>query len=166
MKTLVQKRWFAAVLTAIFTLGLLTPSFAIFDKTRFATDLGVAFFSFRRYVYRPYKDGKFTSGAPGRTKALIKGGAALLFAVNRVKAANKIAHNSKSPTLQRLAGVLDNMEAQYTSLGAKLKGGQFDPADVEATNSTIGKAGAGAAAAGIQVKEKAPDQPIPGTDDQ
>jgi hypothetical protein len=165
MKTQFHKRWFAAVLTVIFTFGLLTPSLAILDKTRFATDLGVAFFSFRRYVYGPYKNGKFASGAPGRTKALIKGGAALLFAVNRVKAANHIAHTSKSPLLHKLAGTLDNLENEYSTLGTKLKGGQFDPADVEAANTHVGAAGAGAAAAGIQIKDKAPDKPIPGTED-
>ena len=41
------------------------PASAIFDKARFATDLGVAFFAFHHWVYGPYKAGAFASGAPG-----------------------------------------------------------------------------------------------------
>ena len=143
---------FVALVVTLCTT-VLTPSFALFDKTRFVTDLGVAFFCFHHFVYSPYKAGSFTAGAPHRTKALVKGGVALLFAVNRVKAANKIAHKSKSPWLHGLAGSLDTMTASFASIGDKLKGGNFHPADVDGLKGTVDKVGAGAAAGGAPIKD-------------
>ena len=156
MKTLSRKNWLVGGFTVLTTASLLSPSFALLDKTRFAVDLGEAFFSFRHFVYTPYKEGKFESGAPGRTKALVKGGVALLFAVNRIKAADNIAHKSKSPLLHKLAGTLDNLQNEYSTLGQKLKGGQFNPADIETAHAHVKAAGAGATAAGIEVKGQGP----------
>jgi hypothetical protein len=157
-----QKLFVIWVLAVSMLSAALKPSYAIFDKTRFATDLGVAYFCFHHWVYAPYKAGAFASGAPHRTKAMVKGGVALLFAINRVKAANKIAHNSKSPTLQRIAGALDRMTASFSSVGQRLKGGQFNPTDVDALSGAVGGVDAGAKAAGIQVKDV--HVPIPGAD--
>jgi hypothetical protein len=148
-----QKLLVIWVLSASMLTAALKPSEALFDKTRFVTDLGVAYFCFHHWVYGPYKAGAFTAGAPHRTKALIKAGAALLFAVNRVKAADRIAHNSKSPTLQRIAGSLDKMTGAFSSLGQKFKGGQFAPGDVDALNSSVGDVDAGAKAANLNVKD-------------
>ena len=140
----------------------LKPSYALFDKTRFAADLGVAYFCFHHFVYKPYREGAFSAGAPHRTKALIKGGAALLFAINRVKAADRIAHDSKSPTLQRIAGSLDRMIAVFGTVGQRFKNGQFNPKDVDVLNSSVGDVDAGAKAANIQVKDVS--VPIPGAE--
>ena len=163
MKTIARKNLLVGAMTAITTATLLSPSFAIFDKTRFAIHLGEAFFAFHHWVYNPYKAGKFQSGAQGRTKTMIKGGAALLFAVHELKVSSDIAHKSKSPLLQKLAGSLDNMQSEYSSLGSKLKGGQFNPAEIEAANTHVSSAGAGAAAAGVAVKDK--EAVIPGTEE-
>ena len=162
MKTTVRRKWLVSLLTMVMACGILSPSFGLLDKTRFAADMGLAFFAFRHWVYTPYKAGAFQSGAPGRTKTLIKGGAALLFAVNRVKRADTIAHNSKSPLLHKLVAPLDALQNEYTTLGQKMKGGDFDPAQVERTNGHLGDIGAGASAAGAPIKEKAED--IPGTE--
>lgn len=163
MKMMARKNIIMGVMTVITTATLLSPSFAILDKTRFAAHLGVAFFAFHRWVYNPYKAGSFKTGAQGRTKTLVKGGAALLFAVHELKVSSDIAHKSKSPLLQKLAGSLDSLKGEYSSLGAKLKGGQFNPADIEAANTHVSAAGAGAAAAGVAAKEK--ETAIPGTED-
>lgn len=137
------------------------PSQAFLDKTRFATDLGVAFFVFHRWVYQPYKVGGFSSGAPHRTAAMVKGGAALLFAVSRVRAADRIAHSSKSPLLQKVAGSLDAMSASFSSIGQRLKGGHFSPTDIDSLNGTVNSVGSGAAAAiGAPIKDVA--IPVPG----
>jgi hypothetical protein len=150
-----QKLFVIWVLATSMLSAALRPSYALFDKTRFATDLGVAYYCFHHWVYAPYKAGAFASGAPHRTKALLKGGAALLFAINRVKAANRIAHNSKSPTLQHIAGALDKMTDSFSSIGQRFKGGQFNPADIDTLNSSVGRVDAGAKAAGIMVKDVA-----------
>jgi hypothetical protein len=147
----------------IFTLlaGTLKPSYALFDKTRFVLHLGAAFFAFHHFVYNPYKAGAFQSGAPHRTKALVKGGLALLFAVHEVKVANEIAHKSNSPLLHKVANSLDAMQSSFASVGQKLKGGHFDPSDADSVNDVVNSVGAGALAAGIPIKDRA--IPIPGT---
>ena len=136
------------------------PSYALFDKTRFAADLGIAFFCFHHWVLKPYREGAFAAGAPHRTKALIKAGAALLVAMNRVKKADEIAHDSKSPLLQKVAGSLDQMTASFGSLGQRLKGGQFNPKDVDDLNSTVDQVGSGASTAiGRPIKDVAIPDP-------
>ena len=162
MKKTVRRRWLASVLTLVMACGLMTPSFGLLDKTRFAADMGLAFFAFRHWVYSPYKTGAFQTGAPGRTKAMIKGGAALLFAVNRIKRADTIAHNSRSPLLHKLVEPLDALQNEYTTLGQKMKGGNFDPSQVDRVNGHLNDIGAGASAAGAPIKEK--PEAIPGTD--
>ena len=121
----------------------------------------MAFFAYHHFVSQPYKAGAFQANDPHRTKALIKGGAALLFAVHEIKVSNKIAHKSKSPTLQALAGKLDAMETSFTSIGTKMKHGNFDPKDVPALDGTVTDVGKSSAAEGAPVK----DVPvaIPGT---
>ncbi len=166
MKTLNRKNWLAGGAAVVLTAGVLSPSFALFDKTRFALHMGEAFFAFHHFVYNPYKAGKFEANTPGRTKTLIKGGAALLFAAHEVKVSSNIAHKSKSPLLQKLAGSLDSLEGEWTTLSDKVKNGTFRPSDIDAANAHTAAAGAGAAAAGIPVKEKQPDAPIAGTEDQ
>ncbi len=148
-----------ALTMALFTSAV-KPSYALFDKTRFATDLGVAFFCFHHWVLKPYKEGAFAAGAPHRTKALLKAGAALLFAVNRVKKADKIAHESKSPLLQKVAGSLDQMAASFSSLGQRLKGGQFNPGDIDSLNGNVDQIGSSASTAiGRQIKDVAVPDP-------
>src|SRR5579872_2519868 len=56
-------------LVVTFSTSFLRPSQALFDKTRFATDLGVAFYAFHHWVFAPYRQGAFSSGASHRTKS-------------------------------------------------------------------------------------------------
>ena len=156
-----RKSWLAGALTTLMVATVLSPSFAILDKTRFALHLGAAFFSFHHWVYKPYKGGDFQAGQPHRLKSMIKGGAALLFAVHEIKVSSKIAHNSSSPLLQKIAGGLDNLQAEYSTLGQKLKGGNFNPADIETMNSHVSASSLASSAAGIPIKDK--ETAIPGT---
>lgn len=149
-KTLVC--WSLALLTAF---GLVTPSHAVLDKTRFVADLGIAYYCYHHWVSTPYKTGAFAPGAPHKTKAVIKAGAALLFALNRVKAANKIAQTSKDPILHKLAGGLDSMIASVGSLGQKFKGGKMDPTDLSSLDSTFGAVTSRTSANGLEIKDKA-----------
>jgi len=140
-------------LMASMALGMARPAYAMFDKVRFATDLGVAFFAFHHWVYTPYQQQAFASGAPHRTKALVKGGAALLFTLNRLKAANKIVHNTNDPALMKLGGMLDGLTSSFSSVGQRMKGGQFNPADVNSINSSVDGLTSSAASSGIKVKD-------------
>jgi hypothetical protein len=137
------------------------PASAVFDKARFATDLGVAFFAFHHWGYAPYKAGTFASGAPHRTKALVKAGVALPFTANRLKAANKIVHTTKDPSLQKLGGMIESLTGSFSSVGQRMKAGQFKPEDATGIDSAVKSITSDASAAGVKVK----DVPvtIPGT---
>ena len=150
-----------ALLLSLF-VGMMRPSFAILDKTRFVAHLGIAYFCFHHWVWKPYKAGDFAEGAPHRTKALLKGGVALLFAVHEVKVSNDIAHKSKSPLLHKLVAPLDNMTSQFSNLGAKMKGGQFAPGDADKMNGTMDGLNKTSTADGAPIKDI--KVPVPGAD--
>ena len=140
-----------------FLVGSLAPSYAFLDKTRFAAHLGIAYFCFHHWVLKPYQDGAFATGAPHRTSALVKGGAALLFAIHEVKVSEKIAHESKDPLLQKVDGGVETMMASFGTIGQKLKSGQFDPKDIEALKESTSAVATQAAADGATIK----DVPVP-----
>jgi hypothetical protein len=148
-----KRRLIVLALMASLAVGMARPAYAMFDKVRFATDLGVAFFAFHHWVYKPYQEQAFSAGAPHRTKALIKGGAALLFTLNRLKAANKITHNTKDPALAKLGGMIDGLTTSFSNVGQRMKGGQFKPEDVTSINSTVDGITSTAASTGIKVKD-------------
>jgi len=154
-----RKALISCALLITFVSALVSPSFALFDKTRFVGDLGIAFFCFNHWVLKPYKEGKFEKGAPHRTATMLKGGAALLFAVNRVHRANEIAHKSKDAWLHKLAGSLDGMESSFSSVGANLKNGVFKPKEIDGINNTVGQVGSASAANGAPIKEV--EVPVP-----
>jgi hypothetical protein len=135
------------------TVGLARQSQALFDKTRFVTDLGVAYFCFHHWVANPYREGKFQNGAPHRTATIVKAGVALLFAVNRIKAANRIAHTSKDPLLHKVAGSLDNMTNSFDSIGRKFKSGNFGKGDVDSLTGAYTSMDSSARAANLNVKD-------------
>lgn len=151
----------AAFATALLA-GVASPSFAFLDKTRFVAHLGVAYFCFHHWVLKPYQAGSFNSGAPHRTATIVKGGVALLFAVHEVRVADKIAKTSNSPLLQKLDGGLTALQTQFSTIGAKLKGGNFDPKDVGTLNTATGAEQDAATAAGAPIKD-VPAPSIPGT---
>jgi len=102
---------------------------------------------------KPYKDGEFSAGAPHRTKAIIKGGVAMLFAVNRLKAADAICHSTKSPSLQKLGGMIDSVTNSFSSIGSRLKSGEFHPGDATGLEGKLGMLSSGATAQGINIKD-------------
>jgi len=142
----------AALACAMFgaTLG---RSDAFLDKTRFATHLGIAFFSFHHWVMKPYQQGAFATGAPHRISTMVKGGAALLFAVHEVKVAQKIAHTSNDPLLHKLEGNLGGLTATLATVGAGLKAGHFNPADLTGLSKQTDSVGEESAADGVPVKD-------------
>ncbi len=129
------------------------PSNAFLDKTRFATDIGVAFFSFHHFVWAPYHAGSFARTAPHHDKALLKAGIALLFAYNRLKAADHLAHVSKSPMLHKLATSLDHMQSSFSSVGSDLKAHKFVPAEIMSLNKAVDLVGETALKSGLKLKD-------------
>lgn len=131
----------------------LSPAYAIFDKTRFALHLGAAYFAFHHWDLKPYQQGKFSAGAPGRTASMVKGGLALAFAAHEVSVARKIAATSGSPVLQKLDAGLNNLSTEMGSLGAGLKGGKLNPSDIKTLDSDTQSFGTESAAAGQPIKD-------------
>lgn len=150
-----------SLIAGAFVAALLTVSLgradAFLDKTRFVAHLGVAYFCFHHWVLKPYEHGDFASGAPHRVTTIVKGGAALLFAVHEVRVSEKIAKNSPDPLLQKLDGGLTDLTASFGAIGEKLKSGHFDPADIAALRGKTNSIAAGAAADGATIK----DVPVP-----
>ncbi|MEO7040421.1 MAG: hypothetical protein ABI186_10370 [Candidatus Elarobacter sp.] len=138
-------------------VGAARPAQAFLDKTRFAAHLGVAYFCFHHWVLKPYQEQQFASGAPHRTSAIVKGGIALLFAVHEVRVSSKIAHLSKDPLLEKVAGSVDGLTGSFGSIGQRLKSGQFSPDDVKTLDAATTSVGAEAAADGAPIK----DVPVP-----
>lgn len=149
-----RKQWLGAMLCVTLLCGLARPSMAVLDKTRFVAHLGVAYFCFHHWVSNPYREGKFVTGAPHRTASIVKAGAALLFAVHELKVSNKIAHESKDPTLQKVSGALDNMTNSFTSIGQKFKAGKFSSTDMDSLNGAFSQVDSSARASKIDVKDR------------
>lgn len=128
-----------------------------FAKTKFVFHGGLAFGAFHRYLYKPFKAGSFKSGANGRVKALIKGGAAALFVVHELKYVKKDAEANK--TLCKLVAPLDKAEATLSGMASKLKSGKASDQDVSQLNG-VGKnldsVQSDAGKAGVEVKDKNP----------
>jgi len=144
-----------------FLVALFSASFgradAFLDKTRFVAHLGVAYFCFHHWVLKPYQEGDFAGGAPHRISTIVKGGAALLFAVHEVKVSEKIARTSNDPLLQKLDGELANLTGMFDTVGQKLKSGHFSPADITGLKSATDGVAADASASGATIK----DVPVP-----
>ena len=131
----------------------LSTSYALFDKTRFVLHLGAAYFAFHHWDLKPFQQGKFSAGAPGRTANLVKGGLALAFAAHEVLVARKVAQNSKSALLQKLDGSMNSLSTEMSAIGAKLKGGNLNPTDIKSLDTDTQNFGAASAAAGQPIKD-------------
>ena len=156
MSSIVQKKRrisLVAALVAALVAGALSPSYAFLDKTRFAAHLGIAYFCFHHWVMRPYTEGAFNDGAPHRTATIVKGGAALLFAIHEVQVAEKIAHTSKDPLLQKVDGGVQTLMTGFSTVGQKLKSGHFDPKDIQALQTQATAVTTEAAAGGVNIKD-------------
>lgn len=129
------------------------PASAFLDKTRFLAHIGVAYFVFHHWIMNPYHQGAFADGAPHRTAAIVKGGVALLFAVHELHVAEKVAHNSKDPLLQKLDGGIAGLTSSFASVGERLKGGHFSAQDIQSLTSETGAVSSQAAAGGATIKD-------------
>jgi hypothetical protein len=124
-----------------------------FAKTRFITNAGLAAGAFKRYIYTPYKNGAFQSGAPKRKRAIVKAAAAGVFAFDQLRRAKNNAQ--ADPTLCKvLIGPIDKLSASMKDLAGKLKGGTADAAEIGGIAGGIEgfRKDAGSAGAGFQDK--------------
>src|SRR4051812_42398697 len=120
-----------------------------FAKTRFITNAGLAAGAFKRYIYSPYRNGSFKSGAKGQKRAIVKAAAAGLFTLDQIRRAR--ANVQADPTLcKALSAPMQRLSAAMRGMVDKLKRGEIDPTAIgaasgalESTRGTAGSAGAG-----------------------
>jgi hypothetical protein len=137
-----------------------TKNTKAFAKTRFVTDAGIAFGAFHRWIYKPYKAGSFKPGASGRTKALVKAGAAGLFAANRLNAARKLV--DASPLLcKSIKAPLANLTSSLSGLAGKLKSGKSDDSEIDNVQKQVEGVRSDSGKAGASITDK--NAPVPGT---
>ena len=116
-----------------------------FAKTRFVADLGGAAFLTKRYIYGPYRDGKFRKGASGRTVAVVKAGVAAATSVKLLKNARDNAQ--ANPTLcTSIAGPLSAASASLGGVTTALSSGNLAAlgglgSALDALRGLAGKAG-------------------------
>jgi hypothetical protein len=123
-----------------------------FAKTKFLLHAGLAFGAFHRYIYKPYKAGGFTPVSSHKL-AIVKAGAAGLFAYHEIKTALVDARSSS--TLSKLVSPLTALEAKMSSLGSGLNSGKLDGSAISNANSSVSSIGSQSASSGASIKNLA-----------
>ncbi len=131
--------------------GCPTSNTTTFAKSKFVLHTGLAFGTFHRYIYKPFKAGQFSSGASGRVATFAKAGATALFAKREIRLASQDV--KANPTLCRvLAAPLSKLAATFDGLSTKLKHG--DTSGVSDANSQIAGISAASAKGGAPITER------------
>lgn len=120
-----------------------------FAKTKFVLHGGLAYGAFHRYIYKPLQAGAFRSGAPGRTKALLKAGAAGLFVVTQLRAMYQDALSDDK--LRPIANKINDLISRLPGLAAALKGGSADAAAITGAAGGLGGIVDAAKSAGVNI---------------
>lgn len=123
-----------------------------FAKTKFVIHAGLAFGAFHHFIYKPYRAGAFSG--PHKVRALVKAGAAGLFAYHELKIARQDARSSK--VLSRLVLPLAGLGGALLALGHELKGGKVDPGAIDGANGQITRIHSESASDGAPITEHAP----------
>lgn len=123
-------------------------------KTRFLLHAGLGIGAFKKFVYDPFKAGKFKSGASGRVKSLAIAGAAALFAYHELKVAKGFAEADK--TLCKLVAPIDQLTGKLSSLGGGLKSGKLDEAGINGAAQNVASLKGSATKLGAPITETAP----------
>jgi len=94
-----------------------------FAKAKFVIHSALAFGAFKRYVYDPFKAGKFKSGANGRVAAIAKAVAATAFTANELRLARKAALSDD--TLRGIGDKIGSLIPNVGDLGKLIKSGNI-----------------------------------------
>jgi hypothetical protein len=125
-------------------------------KTKFVLHAGLAFGAFHRYIYKPFKEGKFSGGLLHHKLATVKAGLAAAFAYHEVKLALQDAGSSK--LLSKALGPLLALQTKLGALASGLKHGKVDGAAITSANSDAGKTSQAGAKAGQPISDQATPQ--------
>jgi hypothetical protein len=130
---------------------------AFLDKTRFVTDLGVAYYAFHHFIWNRYEAHELNMHHKAN---LLKAGIAGLFAYNRLMAAYYIASTGNSALLHNLVAPLSELTARAQVMGEKLKSGQLDTSSIMEFNSSANSFQQAAHNNGFAFQDRA--VPVPG----
>lgn len=124
-----------------------------FAKTRFVANAGLAAGAFHRYIYNPFRNGAFKSGAHGRRRAMAKGAVAGVFALDQLRRAKN--NVQASPALCRtLSAPMSRLSSSITSLTGNMKRGNADPSQIASTSGALEGFRSDASRAGAGFKDK------------
>ncbi len=126
-----------------------------FAKTKFVLHAGLAFGAFHRYIYKTFKEGKFSGGLFHHKLATLKAALAAAFAYHEVKLALEDARHSK--ILSTILSPLLAFQTKLNQLHDGLRGGNADASTIQSANSDTSTISAGSARAGQPIQ----DQPVP-----
>lgn len=124
-------------------------------KTKFVLHAGLAFGAFHRYIYKPYKEGKFSGGLLHHKLTTLKAALAAAFAYHEVKLALQDARASK--LLSRALGPLLALQTKLAALATGLKHGSVDTSAITSANAEAGQT----SQAGSKAGQPITDQPTP-----
>jgi hypothetical protein len=133
-------------------------SSCFFGKTRFLLHAGLAFGAFHRYLYKPFKAGTFSSGANGRTTAIVKAAIASLFVYHELKRAYDFAKCDS--TLSKLVSPITALTGAVSNLTSNLKAGKFDGGSLSGVSNQLNALGTQSGGLGATIKDIA--APVPG----
>ena len=124
------------------------------NPRQFAPETGLAFGTFRRYVYAPFKAGQQLKGAAPKRSALARAKAAALVALHSADLAKQSA--KATAALKKLVAPLTDFEATLSSVAVNLRGGHLDRLDIQSANGLIASIEKLAKSSGITIKETTP----------
>lgn len=102
-----------------------------FAKTKFVLHAGLAFGAFHRYIYKPFRAGKFSGPIFANKLAKLKGALAAAFSYHEIRLALDAARSSR--LLSRLLSPLLALQTKLSGLKEGLKRG--DSSQVAGANS-------------------------------
>ena len=120
-------------------------------KAKFVVHAGVAAGAFYRYIYNPWRAGRFKKDAPGRKRALTKAAASGLVVVHELRVAARDAR-CDGPALKKLATPISTALDALTSLQGLATGGGIG--SIGAAAAAFDELKTAAASAGATVKQR------------
>jgi hypothetical protein len=123
------------------------------ERATFVGHAGLAFGTFHRYVYKPFKAGNLHNAAHNKV-AFAKAAAATAATAHEVVAAKAAA--GASTALRKLFAPLAALVPTLSGLATNLKHGHPDPADTKDANRAIASVEQIGSAAGVKISERAP----------
>lgn len=119
----------------------------------FASHAGLAFGTFYRFIYGPYRAGEFRAAA-GNRAALARAAAAATYVAAQIEQATAAAHGSAA--LAKLVAPMKILGAGFRTALVKLKTGHFKMSEIEAANIAISAIKGSSTQAGLPISEATP----------